>query len=84
MQGSTPIASSGAVKKVVIAGGGTTNGATTRRSGRCAARRSRRRPCALESRKYRAQVAQVINALPMHADIVKQYCGVDESAWEKR
>ena len=30
---------------------------------------------------YRAQVAQVVNALPAHADFVKQYCGADESAW---
>jgi hypothetical protein len=34
--------------------------------------------------KYRAQVAQVINALPMHADFVKQYCGADESAWNPK
>lgn len=33
--------------------------------------------------KYRAQVAQVINALPLHAEFVKQYCGADESAWTR-
>ena len=31
--------------------------------------------------KYRTQVAQVVNALPAHADFVRQYCAADESAW---
>ncbi|HTU65009.1 MAG TPA: tryptophan halogenase family protein [Steroidobacteraceae bacterium] len=31
--------------------------------------------------KHRAQVASIVNALPAHADFVKQYCGADESAW---
>jgi tryptophan halogenase len=34
--------------------------------------------------KYRTQVAQVINAMPPHAEFVKQYCGADESAWERK
>ena len=34
--------------------------------------------------KHRAQVAQVVNALPPHAEFVQQYCGADESAWENR
>jgi tryptophan halogenase len=34
--------------------------------------------------KYRAQVAQVVNALPQHADFVKQYCPASEAAWELR
>jgi hypothetical protein len=33
--------------------------------------------------KYRAQVAQVVNALPMHGDFVNQYCGAAPSAWER-
>lgn len=32
--------------------------------------------------KYRAKVAEVINALPLHADFVKQYCPASEAAWE--
>jgi hypothetical protein len=31
--------------------------------------------------KYRAQVAQVVNALPTHGDFVKQYCDASEAAW---
>jgi hypothetical protein len=31
--------------------------------------------------KHRAQVAQVVNALPTHADFVKQYCNASEKAW---
>ena len=31
--------------------------------------------------KYRAQVAQVVNALPTHGDFVKQYCDASEGAW---
>jgi tryptophan 7-halogenase len=31
--------------------------------------------------KHRAHVAQVVNALPTHADFVKQYCGASEKAW---
>ncbi len=30
---------------------------------------------------YRQKVADVVNALPLHADFVKQYCGANESAW---
>ena len=29
----------------------------------------------------RAKVAQVVNALPTHADFVKQYCGASPDAW---
>jgi tryptophan 7-halogenase len=32
--------------------------------------------------KHRAQVAQVVNALPAHADFVKQYCGASPDAWK--
>ena len=32
--------------------------------------------------KYRAQVAQVVNALPAHADFVKQYAGASPDAWK--
>ena len=31
--------------------------------------------------KYRAKVAEVVNALPLHADFVKQYCPASEAAW---
>jgi tryptophan halogenase len=31
--------------------------------------------------KHRAQVAEIINGLPSHADFVKQYCGTTEAAW---
>jgi tryptophan halogenase len=34
--------------------------------------------------KHRADVAQVITALPPHAEFVKQYCGADESAWDRK
>jgi tryptophan halogenase len=30
---------------------------------------------------HRAQVARVVNALPKHADFVRQYCGASEKAW---
>jgi tryptophan halogenase len=30
---------------------------------------------------YRAKVADVVNALPAHADFVKQYCPASEAAW---
>ena len=30
---------------------------------------------------HRAKVAEVVNALPTHADFVKQYCGASEAAW---
>jgi hypothetical protein len=33
--------------------------------------------------KYRAKVAETINALPLHADFVKQYCPASASAWER-
>ena len=33
-------------------------------------------------RNYRAQVAQVIRDLPMHADFVKQYAGASPDAWK--
>jgi hypothetical protein len=32
---------------------------------------------------YRAQVAQVVNALPAHGDFVKQYAGASPDAWAK-
>jgi tryptophan halogenase len=32
--------------------------------------------------KHRAQVAQVVNALPLHADFVKQYCNASPDAWK--
>jgi tryptophan halogenase len=32
--------------------------------------------------KYRAQVAEVVNALPSHADFVKQYAGASAEAWK--
>jgi tryptophan halogenase len=31
--------------------------------------------------KHRAQVASIVNALPTHADFVKQYCHASEAAW---
>jgi tryptophan halogenase len=31
--------------------------------------------------RYRAKVAEVINALPPHADFVKQYCPANEAVW---
>ncbi|HEU5136790.1 MAG TPA: tryptophan 7-halogenase [Steroidobacteraceae bacterium] len=31
--------------------------------------------------KYRAQVAQVVNGLPLHGDFIKQYCDASEAAW---
>jgi tryptophan 7-halogenase len=31
---------------------------------------------------YRAQVAQVVNALPIHGDFVKQYAGASVDAWK--
>ena len=30
----------------------------------------------------RAQVAQVVNALPSHAEFVKQYAGASQDAWK--
>jgi len=32
--------------------------------------------------KYRGKVAEVVNALPLHADFVKQYCPANEAAWD--
>ena len=32
--------------------------------------------------KYRTEVAQVVNALPLHGDFVKQYCGAGADAWK--
>ena len=32
--------------------------------------------------KYRAKVAEVINALPQHAEFVKQYAGASAKAWQ--
>ena len=32
---------------------------------------------------YRAKVAEVVNALPAHADFVKQYCAASEAAWQR-
>ncbi len=32
--------------------------------------------------KYRAKVAEVVNALPAHADFVKQYCPASEATWD--
>jgi tryptophan halogenase len=32
-------------------------------------------------RKYHAQVAEVVNALPQHADFVRQYAGANPEAW---
>jgi tryptophan halogenase len=32
--------------------------------------------------KHRAHVAQIVNALPMHADFVKQYAGASADAWK--
>jgi tryptophan 7-halogenase len=32
--------------------------------------------------KHRAQVASVVNALPLHADFVKQYAGASPEAWK--
>jgi tryptophan halogenase len=34
--------------------------------------------------KYRTQVAQVVNALPNHADFVKSYCAADVDAWDRK
>jgi hypothetical protein len=31
--------------------------------------------------RYRAKVAETINALPPHADFVKQYCPANEAVW---
>jgi len=31
---------------------------------------------------YRAQVAKIVNELPMHGDFVKQYCGASSDAWK--
>jgi tryptophan halogenase len=33
--------------------------------------------------KYRAQVAEVVNALPLHDDFIKQYCPASEAAWNR-
>jgi tryptophan halogenase len=32
--------------------------------------------------RYRTKVADVVNALPLHADFVKQYCPASEAAWD--
>jgi tryptophan halogenase len=32
--------------------------------------------------KYRTEVAQVVNALPLHGDFVRQYCGASAEAWK--
>jgi tryptophan 7-halogenase len=32
--------------------------------------------------KHRAHVAQIVNALPAHADFVKQYAGASPDAWK--
>jgi len=32
---------------------------------------------------YRAKVAEVVNALPAHADFVKQYAPADQAAWTR-
>ena len=32
--------------------------------------------------KHRAQVAQIVNALPTHADFVKQYAPASPDAWK--
>jgi tryptophan 7-halogenase len=32
---------------------------------------------------YRAKVAEVVNALPLHADFVRQYCPASEEAWAR-
>ena len=32
--------------------------------------------------KHRAHVAEVVNALPPHADFVKQYAGASPDAWK--
>ena len=32
--------------------------------------------------KHRAHVAEIVNALPPHADFVKQYAGASPDAWK--
>jgi hypothetical protein len=32
---------------------------------------------------FRAQVAQVVNALPAHGDFVQQYAGASPDAWNR-